>query len=158
MLHFIRSISKKDIRQFLSYIIVGGAATLVEWGLFWCFVYPLKWNQNIALIVAYAISTMANMLLGRLITFRHARVVGGGSSRALNAAKETALIYLVSAVGCGLNLLFLNLFTEVFNMNSMMAKVLVTGMMLIVNFLARKLGIYRESFKPAPGAGADQEH
>jgi putative flippase GtrA len=148
-----KSLSKKNIRQFLSYLIVGGTATVVEWTLFWYFVYPLKWNQNIALVVAYTISTLMNMLLGRILTFRNASVVGRSRNRALNAAKETFLIYLVSAVSCILNLLFLNLFTEVFHMESMFAKILVTGMMLMVNFLARKLGIYRE--KPiVPGAEA----
>jgi putative flippase GtrA len=144
MLKF-ESLSRKDIRQFLSYLIVGGAATLVEWALFWYFVYPLKWDQNIGLAVAYVISTFVNMLLGRLLTFRHASVVGKTNSRARNALKETFLIYLVSAVGCILNILFLDLFTDVFHMNSMIAKVLVTGMMLFVNFFARKLGIYRET-------------
>jgi putative flippase GtrA len=153
----IRTISKKDIRQFLSYTVVGGVATLVEWGLFWYFVYLLTWNQNVALVVAYAISTLVNMLLGRILTFRHARVVGSGTSRALNAAKETALIYLVSAAGCVLNLILLNLLTEVFGMDSMVAKVLVTGMMLLVNFLARKLGIYREGYRPAHGAAAAEK-
>ena len=148
LLCIIRTIEKKDIRQFMSYIIVGGVATLVEWGLFWAFVYPLGWNQNISLIIAYAISTLVNMLLGRVLTFRHASVIGKTENRALNAAKETALIYLVSSVGCVLNLLFLNLFTGVFHMDSMVSKVLVTGMMLIVNFLARKLGIYRDRPEP----------
>ena len=144
MLKLKTALRKQEIRQFLSYLIVGGMATVVEWVLFWYFVYPLHWNQNIGLAVAYIISTLVNMLLGRLLTFRHASVIGKGSSRALNAMKETLLIYLVSAAGCVMNILLLDLFTEALHMNSMMAKVLVTGMMLSVNFLARKLGIYRQ--------------
>lgn len=140
----LKIIGKQNLRQFFSYVLVGGAATLVEWGLFWYFVYPLKWDQNVSLVIAYIVSTSVNMLLGRLLTFRHARVVGSGKNRTLNALKETALIYLVSTGGCLLNILFLDLFTYVFHMNAMVAKVLVTGMMLFVNFLARKLGIYRE--------------
>lgn len=132
----------------MSYIVVGGTATLVEWGLFFYFVYPLKWNQNIALVVAYTVSTLVNMLMGRLLTFRHASVVHKSSSRTRNLLKETSLIYLVSAAGCILNVLLLNLFTNAFQINSMLAKVLVTGLMLFVNYLARKLGIYRE-VKPA---------
>ena len=149
LMRMIRSVGKKDIRQFMSYVVVGGAATLVEWGLFWVFVYLLGWNQNLGLAVAYTISTFVNMLLGRVLTFRHASVIGKTENRALNAAKETALIYLVSGAGFVMNLLLLNLFTAVFRLDSMVAKVLVTGMMLIVNFLARKLGIYRERPKPS---------
>jgi putative flippase GtrA len=32
-------LNNKNIRQFLSYIIVGGSATVVEWVLFWVFVH-----------------------------------------------------------------------------------------------------------------------
>ena len=156
MLH-IKSLTKKDVRQFLSYLIVGGTATVVEWALFWYFVYPLKWDQNIGLAVAYIISTFVNMLLGRLLTFRHASVVGKTGSRARNAMKETFLIYLVSTVGCLLNILFLDLFTDVFHLNAMIAKVIVTGMMLMVNFLARKLGIYKEQPKLSTETGAGSQ-
>jgi putative flippase GtrA len=152
-----KSIGKKDIYQFLSYIIVGGTATLVEWGLFFWFVYTLKWNQNVAFSIAYVISTFVNMMMGRLITFRHARVIGNTTSRALNAAKETGLIYLIAGVGYVLNMLLLNFFTAVFHMDSMLAKIVVTGMMLIFNFLARKLGVYRGSYKPMPGTASDSE-
>ena len=138
-------LDKKNIRQFMSYLIVGGTATIVEWGLFWYFVYSLQWNQNISLAIAYIISTLVNMLLGRIITFKNASVVNGSSSRIKNALKETLLIYLVSAVGCGLNILFLDLFTDVFQLNAMLSKVLITGIMLFGNYLARKFGIYREN-------------
>lgn len=148
----LKTVNQKEIRQFFSYIIVGGAATLLEWGLFWYFVYPLNWNQNPALVVAYASSTLVNMLMGRLLTFRHASVVRKSNSRARNLLKETSLIYLVSAVGCGLNILLLNLFTCGLRMHSMPAKILVTGIMLMVNYLARKLGIYRENTNAAPNS------
>mgnify|MGYP000900375535 FL=1 len=140
---------RKNIAQFLSYLVVGGGATAVEWILFFIFVYPMKWNQNRGFVVAYAISTFVNLILGRLRTFRNASVVHSGSSPMRNFLKEASLIYLVAAVGCLLNLLFLNLFTDVFGMDSMLAKVVTTGIMLIGNYLARKLGIYRESPKSA---------
>ncbi len=68
----IKTFENKNIRQFMSYLIVGGTATIVEWVLFWVFVYPLSWNQNIGLAVAYIISTLVNMLLGKKLTFKNA--------------------------------------------------------------------------------------
>lgn len=137
--------ARKNLSQFMSYIVVGGSATAVEWILFFVFLYRFKWNQNIAFTVAYAISTFVNMVLGRLLTFRHASVVGKSDSRVHNLIKETSLIYLVAVIGCGLNLLFLNLFTGIFHMDSMLAKIVTTGIMTIGNYLARKLGIYRDN-------------
>lgn len=141
--------ARKNFSQFMSYLVVGGGATIVEWALFFVFVYPLKWNQNLAFTVAYAISTFVNMILGKLLTFRNASVVNKSDNQVHNFLKETFLIYLVAAVGCGLNLLFLNLFTDVFHMDSMLSKVVTTGIMVVGNYLARKLGIYREDKKPS---------
>lgn len=138
---------RKNLSQFMSYLVVGGSATIVEWALFFVFVYRLKMNQNLAFTIAYIISTFANMILGRLLTFRNANVVNKSDNPVHNFFKETLLIYLVAAVGCILNLLFLNLFTDVFHMDSMLAKIVTTGIMMIGNYLARKLGIYREDKK-----------
>jgi putative flippase GtrA len=143
----IKALNIKDMRQFLSYLIVGGTATVVEWGLFWLFVYPLKWNQNLGLAVAYIISTFVNMVLGRKMTFKNANVINKSDNNVLNVLKETSLIYVVAAFGCVFNILFLNLFTEAFHLDAMLAKVLTTGIMLFGNYLARKLGIYREAPK-----------
>lgn len=136
--------ARKNLSQFMSYIVVGGSATAVEWILFFMFLTRFKWNQNLAFTVAYAISTFVNMALGRLLTFRHASVIGKSDSPVRNMIKETSLIYLVAVIGCGLNLLFLNLFTEIFHIDSMIAKIITTGIMTIGNYLARKLGIYRD--------------
>lgn len=139
----------KNIAQFISYLVVGGGATIVEWALFFLFVYRMRWDQNVGFTVAYGISTFVNLILGRLLTFRNASVVNQSDSPVRNFLKEASLIYLVAAAGCVLNLLFLNLFTVVFGMDSMLAKIVTTGIMLIGNYLARKLGIYRENTKPA---------
>ena len=138
--------AKKDIRQFFSYLVVGGTSTAVEWGLFFLFVYPFKWDQNLSFIVAYIISTFINLVFGRNYTFKNAVMQQGGDRRAL--ARESSLVYLVAAVSCGLNVLLLNIFTGIFHMDSMLAKVVTTGLVFFFNYLARKLGIYRES-KPS---------
>lgn len=129
----------------MSYLLVGGGATIVEWALFFLFVYLMQWDQNIAFTVAYGISTFVNLILGRLLTFRNSSVVNPSENPVKNFLKEASLIYLVAAAGCVLNLLFLNLFTIVFRMDSMLAKIVTTGIMLVGNYLARKFGIYREN-------------
>jgi putative flippase GtrA len=137
-------LKNKNMRQFASYIIVGGVATLVEWGLFWLFFYPLKWNQNLAFTIAFILSTLANMLLGRLLTFKNSKIINQSNNKKLNVIKETTLIYLVSIVGYIFNILLLNFFTGVFKINPMISKMLATGIVFFWNYLARKLGIYRD--------------
>ena len=135
-------LTRNDMRQFLSYLVVGGTSTAVEWGLFFLFVYLLKWDQNLSFIVAYIISTFINLVFGRNYTFKNAVMQQAGDRKAL--ARESSLVYLVAAVSCGLNVLFLNIFTGIFHMDSMLAKVVTTAIVFFFNYLARKLGIYRE--------------
>jgi putative flippase GtrA len=138
-----KALSNKNLRQFLSYAVVGGAATIVEWGLFWLFIYPLKWNQNLGFTVAFIFSTLANMMLGRKFTFKNAKIIHQGANGKLNILKETFLIYLVAIIGYAFNILLLNLFTGTFHLNAMVAKMAATGIVFFWNYLARKLGIYR---------------
>ena len=52
------------------YLIVGGLATIVEWAGFWLFSEKLSIEYLLATALAFAISTFANWLFGRLLVFR----------------------------------------------------------------------------------------
>lgn len=133
----------KNIHQFFSYVVVGGVATIVEWVLFWLFTYPLGLNQNVSFTIAFIFSTLANMVLGKKLTFKNAAVVHQSDNKNLNLLKETFLIYLVAIVGYIFNILLLNLFTSLIHLNAMAAKMIATGIVFFWNYFARKLGIYR---------------
>ena len=54
------------IKQFISYLFVGGGATIVEWVGFWLFDHCLHIQYLIATAFAFFFSTFANWLFGRL--------------------------------------------------------------------------------------------
>ena len=87
-------------------------------------------------------STTTNWFLGRTFTFKE-------SAYKEQKGKEIFLVFLVSAIGLGFNLLLMYLFVDVFGMNTNLlktiAKILSTGIVFIWNFLSRKLWIYREN-------------
>lgn len=136
-------LDNNNITHFLSYAVVGLAATLVEWGLFWLFTFPLALDQNLAFTIAFIISTFVNLLLGKKMTFKNAQVRNASSNKKLNLAKETFLIYLVAVIGYVLNLALLNVFTAALLLNKMPAKMLATAIVFLWNYFARRLGIYR---------------
>lgn len=140
-------LENKNIRQFLSYAVVGLVATLVEWGLFWLLTFPLSLDQNLAFTIAFIISTFVNLVLGKKMTFKNAEIIHASSNKKLNLAKETFLIYLVAVIGYVLNLALLNIFTAALMMNKMPAKMLATVIVFFWNYLARRLGIYRSDSK-----------
>ena len=134
--------SGENVKQFLSYFGVGGVSALVEWGVFSLLEYTLNMPYLLATILAFIVSTTTNWFLGRTFTFKD-------SAYKEKKTKEIVLVFLVSAIGLGFNLLLMYLFVDVFGMNTNLlktvAKVLATGIVFIWNFLSRKLWIYKEN-------------
>lgn len=131
------------------YVFVGGVATLVEWVVFWfclqAFGIPQTTPQRwVYIAIAYIISTFANMVLARLLVFRHAKI---------SKLKETILIYIASGIGLSLNLVLMELLLSFILVTSiaaektifeMYAKMIATIIVLAWNFLIRKYYIYRQ--------------
>ena len=137
-----KMLTSKGIKQFLSYFGVGGVSALVEWAVFSLLEYLLDMPYLLATILAFIFSTTTNWFLGRTFTFKE-------SAYKDKKRKEIFLVFLVSAIGLGFNLLLMYLFVDVFGMNTNLlktiAKILSTGIVFIWNFLSRKLWIYREN-------------
>ena len=91
-------------------------------------------------MIAFVVATFANWYLGSIFTFKN-------SAYKNQKTKEISLVFLVSAIGLGFNLLLMYLFVDVVGMNAGLlktaAKILATGIVFIWNYLSRKLWVYR---------------
>lgn len=127
---------KLNVKKFLSYVVVGGGATVVEWVMYWIFTNVCSIEYLIATILAIVISTFSNWLFGRMLTFRDAEVN--------NIFKELVQVYLVSVVGLLLNLLIMWLLHGVLGIWDMFAKVIATGLVFLYNYVIRIKFIYKK--------------
>lgn len=118
------------------YLIVGGLATIVEWVGFWLFSEKIGIAYLLATTFAFAISTFANWLFGRLLVFR------GKQTQSL--LREILSIYLASIVGLLLNLIIMFVLVQLLTVGKMPAKVIATVLVFAYNYLIRKLVIYRK--------------
>ena len=118
------------------YLIVGGLATIVEWAGFWLFSEKLSIEYLLATALAFAISTFANWLFGRLLVFR------GKQQQSL--LREILSVYLASIVGLLLNMLIMFLLVQLLGVEKMIAKMAATVLVFTYNYLVRKLIIYRK--------------
>ncbi len=137
----VLKLDKKFILQFGSYLIVGVIATAVEWICYAIFDNGLHINTYVAVALAFIISTFANWLAGRLMTFKNADKN--------NMLKEIVSIYGAAVVGLALNELImwviLNfIFVQASSFEKMFAKMVATGIVFFWNFFIRKLVIYKE--------------
>lgn len=130
------------MKQFLSYFCVGGVSALVEWTLFALLLYLLDMSYPVATTLAFIVSTTTNWYLGRTFTFKDSEAYKGKS------VKEYLLVFLVSAIGLGFNILLMYFFVDILGMNTKImqtsAKVISTGIVFMWNFLSRKFLIYKE--------------
>lgn len=137
----MKSLSKDNIKQFISYFFVGGVAAIVEWVMFFVFANVLNVHYFVSTVIAFIFSTTANWILGRITTFKD------NTSYKDKKVKEAVLIFVVSAIGLVFNLILMYLFVTVFGFNgkigSTCSKIAATGIVFIWNFLIRKLVIYK---------------
>ncbi len=127
----------KLLQQFLSYLIVGGSAALVEWGVFALFNEILCLGWTPATIIAFVLALAVNYILGRVITFKKA-------AQKCAVKSDLLPVVLVSIVGLLLNLLLMAFFVELIGIGDMISKIICTGLVLIWNFMARRVFIYNK--------------
>ncbi len=127
----------KLIKQFMSYLIVGGSAALVEWAMFGLLNEILCIGWAPAVIISFVLALAVNYILGRCITFKK-------SAEHCNAKSDLLPVVVVSLIGLLLNLLLMAIFVELFGVAEMISKVICTGLVLIWNFMGRRVFIYNK--------------
>lgn len=134
-------LSKKNLMQFISYFFVGGCAAIVEWIMFFVFASLCGLQYLLSTFLAFIFSTTANLILGRIWTFKQSERFSN------NRLRETVEIFVVSAIGLLFNLGLMYLFVNVLGLDTdflmTVSKIIATGIVFIWNFLIRKLVIYR---------------
>ena len=132
-----------ELIKIILYLFVGGTAALVEWGLFYLFLYYLLANLGfsldtltlVATALAFGMSTLYHYFLGNVLVF--------DSGSKYNKGKELSLVFLVSIMGLAFNLMFMYVFVGLLNWQPMVAKVITSCIVVVWNYLSRKKWIFR---------------
>ncbi len=125
------------------YLFVGGTAALVEWALFYLLLHYLLNGLGMSLTaltmtstaMAFCLSTLYHYFLGNVLVF--------DSGRRYNRGKELSLVFLVSVMGLGFNLLLMYIFVSWLGWEPMLSKVLTSCIVVVWNYLSRKKWIFR---------------
>ena len=125
------------------YLFVGGTAALVEWALFYVFINyllgGLGWSLTTltmtATALAFSLSTLFHYFLGNILVF--------DSGSKYKKGKELSLVFLVSIMGLGFNLLLMYIFVTLLAWELMLSKVLTSCIVVVWNYLSRKKWIFR---------------
>lgn len=115
--------------RILRYLAVGGTAALVDWSVFWALTQGTQLKYQFAAVVSFLLATLANYLLSIRYVFK--------SGLRFSRRRETALVYLVSMVGLGINVLAMQILVSAYAFHLLVAKVCATGIVFFWNYFAR---------------------
>lgn len=125
--------------QFFRYVFVGGIASVVDWGVLWA-LEEVGLHYLVAAVFGFFAGLVTNFVLSKKLVFQaeDARVGTGG---------EFVAYTLIGSVGLGLTLGLMYVMTDLMGLHFMLSKIIATALVLIWNFLARKLILYRHTQK-----------
>ncbi len=120
---------KKRPSEFAYYFVVGGLATLIDWGLYAvCFTW-LQMQYIAALVVSMSIAGCFHYVANKRLTFRC-------DSRALHI--QVPVYVAVALAGIGLSAVLLSIQVSGLGINALIARPLTTLLMLLPNYFMHK--------------------
>lgn len=125
--------------QFLRYLVTGGLAFVVDFGLFALCLYVFEWH--------YLLANLVGLIAGLVLNYTMSIVwVFTACERTLEKQKaaEFGLFALVGFAGVGINQLLMYLMVDGLSLNEMVSKMVAAVLVLMWNFGARKLMLFRE--------------
>ena len=127
------------IGQVLRYLVTGGFAFIVDFGLFALCLYIFEWHYLLANLVGLVAGLVLNYTLSIVWVFTACK-------RTLEKKKvaEFTLFALVGIAGVGINQVLMYLMVGILDLNEMVSKMIAAILVLLWNFGARKLMLFRE--------------
>lgn len=121
--------------QFFRYIFVGGTAFVADFATFFVLDTILKVHLAISVAIAFLVGIAVNYLLSKWLVFKKEY-----SSKTF----EIAVFTIIGVIGLGLTEGLMYLFTNQFGIASLISKIIVSAIVLVWNFGARKLILYKK--------------
>lgn len=134
----MKSLIKKLFnRETISYIIFGVLTTLVDYVAFYIFYYKAGWSNVVSNTIAWILAVAFAYITNKLFVFE---------AKADNI--KSLLIEIISFAGARVATLLLTnvflLFAEYIGMEAMIAKIVISVAVVIINYFLSKLFIFKK--------------
>ena len=123
--------------QLFRYGFVAVGAFAVDYGCYFLLSYVFAVQYLVAAFVGFVAGTTTNYLISKYMVFQ-----GESKSR----ASEVFLVFLISGVGLLWLELGLYVLTDIYGVHYLVSKLIMTGVVFLWNFFARKFFMYSKFF------------
>ncbi len=122
---------QKLMKQIFRFAVVGGTAFVIDYGVLFILNEWLGVNYIIASALSFSISVIYNYILSILWVF---------DPNEEQSKQEQFIVFMVlSIIGLGINTLIMWISVEQFKLPVMFSKVIATAVVMVYNFITRKL-------------------
>lgn len=125
---------RRAIAQFFRYMVVGGIAFIVDFGVFYLLLSVAGLHYLVAATLAYLAGLFANYQLAIAWVFDNRRISHRGY--------EFVAFALIGLIGLGLTVVLIDFLSIFFHGNYLQSKLLAALLILVFNFGARKLLLF----------------
>lgn len=124
---------KRNILQILRFGVVGGTAFLIDYGILFLLTEYAGLNYLLSACISFSVSVIYNYILSILWVF--------DAKKERNPQIQLLVFIILSVIGLGLNQLGMWILVDKAKIYYMLAKIIVTAIVLVYNFITRKLFI-----------------
>ncbi len=120
--------------QLLRYFFVGGFAFIIDYSLLYFFTEYIGIHYLLSASISFIVGLIVNYLLSVKWVFT--------ISKYDNKAIEFIIFGIIGIIGLGLNALLLWIATDLLHIYYMVSKIIVAGIIMLWNFICRKLILF----------------
>lgn len=122
---------RKLIEQILKFGVVGFICFFIDYGIMILLTEYVGVDYLVSSGISFTVSVIVNYVLSLKYVFK--------TSNENNKCKEFVIFVTLSVIGLGINQVLMWVGVSVLGMFYMISKVLVTGIVMVYNFVTRKL-------------------
>jgi len=126
----LKAPTENGLLQFCRYCLVSGVETVVDWGVL--YLAERLVHYLLAAVAGFVCGLSCNYILSKWMVFN-------GSSAKMDSRQEFLAYAAIGVAGLGITLILMYVMTEWLRLHFMLSKVIATVLVLMWNFLARKM-------------------
>ena len=123
---------KNLVKQILRFTIVGGFAFLIDYGILYILTEFIGIHYLVSSIISFTISVIFNYIMSIKWVFNVTKKQG---------IEDFIKFVILSVIGLGINELIMYVMVDIINIHYMISKLFATGIVMIYNFITRKIFI-----------------